>query len=229
MCVNTGDQFARSVYYGRYKVIPIRDEIIRYCEALGFDYMGSVIWQKATTCNATGGASVMGSYLYPRNGIIKLDYEYILIFKKLGTAPEVSDEIKEESRLSKEEWNKYFFGHWNLPGAKKDGHIAPFPEELPKRLIKMFSFKNETVFDPFSGSGTTSLAALKSERNSIGYELNKAYKDIIYEKINRGISIDCDGVVNLYDDDRSFDIEKEYKKKLIYKFKDYVQINREQK
>ena len=82
LCVNIGDQFARSVYYGRYKVIPIRTEIIKFCESIGFDYMGAVIWQKKTTTNTTGGASLMGSYPYPRNGILSIDYEFILLFKK---------------------------------------------------------------------------------------------------------------------------------------------------
>ena len=80
LCINIGDQFARSVYYGRYKVIPIRTEIIRFCETAGLDYMGAIIWQKVTTCHTTGGATVMGSFPYPRNGIVKLDYEFILIF-----------------------------------------------------------------------------------------------------------------------------------------------------
>ena len=62
LCINIGDQFARSVYYGRYKVIPIRTEIIKFCETVGFDYMGAIIWQKVTTSNTTGGATVMGSY-----------------------------------------------------------------------------------------------------------------------------------------------------------------------
>ena len=66
LCINIGDQFARSVYYGRYKVIPIRTEIIKFCETIGFDYMGAVIWQKVTTTNTTGGASIMGSFPYPR-------------------------------------------------------------------------------------------------------------------------------------------------------------------
>jgi len=92
LCINIGDQFARSVYYGRYKVIPIRTEIIKFCETIGFDYMGAIIWQKVTTTNTTGGASVMGSFPYPRNGILKLDYEFILIFKKNGTPPKVSKE-----------------------------------------------------------------------------------------------------------------------------------------
>lgn len=183
LCINIGDQFARSVYYGRYKIIPIRTEIIKFCETIGFDYMGAIIWQKATTMNTTGGATIMGSFPYPRNGIIKLDYEFILIFKKLGVSPFVSKEIKEESKMSKDEWNRYFNGHWNFNGAKQDKHLAMFPEELPKRLIKMFSFVGDNVLDPFLGSGTTTLAAKNLNRNSVGYEINSNYLPTIKEKI----------------------------------------------
>lgn len=184
LCINIGDQFARSVYYGRYKIIPIRTEIIKFCETIGFDYMGAIIWQKVTTCNTTGGATIMGSYPYPRNGIIKLDYEFILIFKKLGKPPRVSREIKEKSRLSKEEWNIYFNGHWNFAGEKQDKHLAMFPEELPKRLIKMFSFVGDTVLDPFLGSGTTCLASRNLNRSSVGYELNQDFLPIIRDKLD---------------------------------------------
>lgn len=184
LCINIGDQFARAVTYGRYKVIPIREEIIRFCESIGFDYMGAIIWQKKTTMNTTGGASVMGSFPYPRNGLVEIDYEFILLFKKLGKSPNnVSADIKEQSKLSKEEWRKYFTGHWNFPGEKQKGHIAMFPEELPRRLIKMFSFWGETILDPFLGSGTTTKAAIALHRNSIGYEINKAYLPIIKEKL----------------------------------------------
>jgi len=183
LCVNIGDQFARAVYYGRYKVIPIRTEIIKFCEEIGFDYMGAIIWQKVTTTNTTGGASIMGSFPYPRNGILKIDYEFILIFKKPGEGPKVSQEIKEDSKIDKDEWNKLFQGHWNFPGGKQTNHIASFPEELPKRLIKMFTFVGETVLDPFLGSGTTSLAALKLNRNSIGYEINPNYIEVIKERL----------------------------------------------
>ena len=183
LCINIGDQFARSVYYGRYKVIPIRAEIIKFCETIGFDYMGAIIWQKPTTMNTTGGATVMGSFPYPRNGIIKIDYEFILIFKKPGNPPKVSKELKEKSKLSKEEWNEYFSGHWNFNGEKQIEHLAMFPEELPKRLIKMFSFVGDTVLDPFLGSGTTTLAAKNLNRNSIGYEVNKKFLPIIKEKV----------------------------------------------
>jgi DNA modification methylase len=184
LCINIGDQFARSVYYGRYKVIPIRTEIIRFCETIGFDYMGAVIWQKVTTTNTTGGATIMGSFPYPRNGILKLDYEFILIFKKQGTAPKPTPEQKERSAMTKEEWNAYFAGHWNFAGAKQDGHIAMFPEELPSRLIKMFAFWDDTVLDPFMGSGTTSLAAKNLGRNSVGYEINREFIDIAKVKLN---------------------------------------------
>jgi len=183
LCINIGDQFARSVYYGRYKVIPIRTEIIKFCETIGFDYMGAIIWQKVTTCNTTGGATIMGSFPYPRNGILKIDYEFILLFKKQGIPPNVSRDIKERSKLTIEEWNEFFAGHWNIPGEKQNGHLAMFPEEIPRRLIKMFSFVNDTVLDPFLGSGTTSLAAKNLERNSIGYEINADFIPVIKEKL----------------------------------------------
>lgn len=183
LCINIGDQFARSVYYGRYKVIPIRTEIIRFCESLGMDYMGAIIWQKTTTMNTSGGGAIMGSFPYPRNGILKMDYEFILLFKKLGNAPKPTPQQKAASEMTKEEWSQYFLSHWNFNGVKQMGHIAMFPEELPKRLIKMFSFAGETVFDPFAGSGTTSLAAKHLGRNSIGYEINKEFAPIIKDKL----------------------------------------------
>ncbi|MHC4944554.1 MAG: DNA methyltransferase [Planctomycetota bacterium] len=184
LCINIGDQFARSVYYGRYKVIPIRTEIIRFCETLGFDYMGAVIWQKVTTCNTTGGATVMGSYPFPRNGVLKIDYEFILLFKKHGKAPQVDRSIKDAARMTKEEWNEYFSGHWNFAGERQgDQSLAAFPEELPKRLIRMFSFPGETVLDPFLGSGTTSLASMNQGRSSIGYEINEDFLSLIRERL----------------------------------------------
>lgn len=184
LCVNIGDQFARAVYYGRYKVIPIREEIIKFCENIGFDYMGAIIWQKVTTSNTTGGGVQMGSYPFPRNGILKLDYEFILIFKKLGDAPKPSKEQKEQSAMTPEEWNSYFAGHWYFPGVRQLGHLAMFPDELPRRLIKMFSFQGETILDPFTGSGTTLLAAKNLNRNSIGYEINSEFIPVIKEKLN---------------------------------------------
>lgn len=186
LCINIGDQFARSVYYGRYKVIPIHSEIIRFCETIGLDFMGQIIWQKTTTMNTTGGASVMGSFPYPRNGVAKLDFEYILLFKKQGKAPMPMPWQKQEAQMTTEEWNTYFNGHWYFNGARQDKHLAMFPEELPKRLIKMFSFPGEIVLDPFMGSGTTALVAKKLGRNSVGYEINSSFLPLIKERVAEG-------------------------------------------
>ena len=95
--------------------------------------------------------------------------------------------------MTKEEWGAVFSSHWYFNGVKQMKHIAMFPEELPRRLIKMFSFVGETVFDPFAGSGTTSLAAKNLGRNSIGYEINKEFAPIIREKLGAD-------QMNLYDD-----------------------------
>jgi site-specific DNA-methyltransferase (adenine-specific) len=227
LCINIGDQFARSVYYGRYKIIPIHSEIIKFCESIGFDYMGSIIWQKPTTMNTTGGATVMGSYPFPRNGIIKIDYEYILIFKKPGQYSAPSNQIKEASRLTKEEWNEYFSGHWNFNGEKQDKHIAMFPEELPKRLIKMFSFVGDTVLDPFLGSGTTTLASIKLNRNSIGYEINNQFENIIKEKLNFD-NVNKFNVTNIQlieQKSKNKDWQKEIEN-LPYKFRDLTKFDK---
>ena len=194
ICINIGDQFARSVIYGRYKVIPIHAELIAQCEQIGFDFMGSIIWQKKTTMNTTGGATVMGSFPYPPNGIVEIDYEFIHIFKKPGRSKKVSKEIKEVSKLTKEEWKTYFSGHWHFGGAKQVEHEAMFPEELPKRLIKMFSFVGDYVLDPFLGSGTTAKVALELKRNAIGYEINNNFIKIIKDKL--GLE---ESMLNLYD------------------------------
>lgn len=223
LCVNIGDQFARSVYYGRYKVIPIREEIIRFCESIGFDYMGAIIWQKVTTSNTTGGGVQMGSYPFPRNGIIKIDYEFVLILKKPGDGPKPTKEVKELSRMTNEEWNTYFAGHWNFAGARQSGHIAVFPEELPKRLIKMFAFLGDTVLDPFAGSGTTALAAKNLGRHSINYEINPEFLPAMKDKLS--IANDAAGATyEILEQPGDSEFAKEVKK-LPYVFKDPHQLD----
>jgi len=125
----------------------------------------------------------MGSYPYPPNGMIEIDYEFILIFKKPGKSEKIPKEIKEKSKLTKEEWKEYFYGHWYFGGARQIEHEAMFPEELLKRLIKMYTFVGDTVLDPFLGSGTTVKAALNLSRNAIGYEINEEFLGIIEEKL----------------------------------------------
>jgi len=129
----------------------------------------------------------MGSYPFPRNGILKLDYEFILVFKKPGQSEKIKKNVKELSKLSVDEWNTYFTGHWKLPGEKQSDHLAAFPIEIPNRLIKMFSFVGDTILDPFLGSGTTSVSAKNLERNSIGIEINGEFIPIIKQKFDQSI------------------------------------------
>lgn len=227
LCINIGDQFARSVYYGRYKIIPIHSEIIKFCEMIGFDFMGSIIWQKTTTMNTTGGASIMGSFPHPRNGIVKLDFEYILLFKKQGNAPKPTAEQKEYSAMTTEEWNTYFNGHWYISGVRQDNHLAMFPEELPKRLIKMFSFPGENVLDPFLGSGTTASVAKSLGRNSCGYEINPEFIPIIKQKlgINNNVLFDDARIDFVKQPEIEFDFEVKIKE-LPYVFKDTHKLDK---
>lgn len=226
LCVNIGDQFARSVYYGRYKIIPIRTEIIKFCETIGFDYMGAIIWQKVTTCNTTGGATIMGSFPYPRNGILKLDYEFILLFKKPGKSQPVSRQVKEASRMTTEEWNTYFSGHWNFAGEKQDKHLAMFPEELPARLIRMFTFVGDTVLDPFLGSGTTTLAAKNSNRNSVGYEINETFIPLIRKKVGANNECFFNDTEFVFTQAHKGNDFSEHIKSLPYQFKDPVKFDK---
>jgi len=168
----------------------------------------------------------MGSYPYPRNGIIKIDYEFILIFKKQGNPPQVSFEMKKESKLTQEEWVQYFNGHWNFPGEKQDKHLAMFPEELPMRLIKMFSFVGDTVIDPFLGSGTTSLAAKNLKRNSVGFEINEDFIPIIEEKLNLKQKNLINGAFFEISKQDILENYKEQIKKLPYIFRDPVLIEK---
>jgi len=225
LCINVGDQFARSAYYGRYKVIPIHSEIIRFCEAVGFDFMGQIIWQKSTTMNTSGGGAVMGSFPHPRNGIVKLDFEYIMLFKKQGKAKKPTAEQKKLSEMTNEEWNTFFAGHWNFAGSKQDKHLAMFPDELPRRLIKMFSFAGETVLDPFAGSGTTAKIARELGRNSVSFEINSDFIPVIENKIGANSQLSnvmFETIETIFDEDE----RKKAMSTLPYVFTDVHKLNK---
>ena len=144
--------------------------------------MGTIIWRKVTNTNTTGGAVIMGSFPYPRNGIVKIDYEYILLFKKPGKCEPPPKAVKETAALTSDEWNEYFSGHWCFGGERQSAHLAAFSKELPHRLIRMFTFPGEAVLDPFAGSGTTAIAAAELGRNSIGCELNRDFEPVIRDR-----------------------------------------------
>lgn len=132
--------------------------------------------------------SSFGSYPYPTNIFSTMPYEWIIVFCKKGKRDKVSQEIKEKSKLTQKEWADWAVNSfWEMQPAKakSEGHPAPFPKELPHRLIKLYSFYGDTVLDPFMGTGTTAEAALELGRNAIGYEINPEYKELIDNKLRR--------------------------------------------
>jgi len=224
MVINVGDQYLRTSDYGRYRILSIASKIIDDCLDLGFDFLGDIIWQKISTTNTTGGCSLMGSIYYPRNGLLTYDYEHILIFKKHeGKAKKIPLEKKELSKISLSEWKKWYVGHWRFPGIVQKEHIAMFPEELPYRIIRMFSFVGDIVLDPFLGSGTTLRVTKSLYRKGIGYEINEAFKEVIEEKIReaeKGYFQDYQFLIHeisekLKDDDIQFDFQKQKQKGII--------------
>lgn len=131
--------------------------------------------------------SSFGSYPYPTNLFSTFPYEWIMVFAKSGKRPPVSKKIKQRSKISQKEWADWCVNSiWqmNPASARSENHPAPFPEELPRRIIKLHSFVGDTVLDPFLGSGTTTKVAMELGRNSVGYEINKAYLSIIKKKTN---------------------------------------------
>lgn len=144
---------------------------------------GLYIWDKRKIARF----SSFGSYPYPPNIFSTYPYEWITVFSKEGKRKPVSKEIKEKSKLTTEEWQKWAINSiWEMQPAKAkaEGHPAPFPKELPMRLIKLYSFWGDTILDPFAGTGTTLLAAQELGRKSIGFELNPEYIKLINKKLN---------------------------------------------
>ncbi len=142
-------------------------------------FMGTIYWQKTTSRD---GSVLLGSYPYPTNFMISNAVEPIHIFRKKGNRT-VSQEIKEKSKVTLEEFRKFRDAIWNDINGVEDKHSAAYPVELPKRLIKMFSYWNDWILDPFLGSGTTMKAANELGRNCVGIELNPDFLERINEKV----------------------------------------------
>jgi len=142
-------------------------------------FMGTIYWQKTTSRD---GAVLFGSYPYPTNFMISNAVEPIHIFRKIGKRG-VSKEIKERSKVTPEEFRKFRDAIWNDINGVEDKHCAAYPVELPARLIKMFTYLEDWVLDPFLGSGTTTKAAKDLGRNSVGIEINPEFLKIIELKV----------------------------------------------
>jgi len=176
---------------GRHTVVPLHASIQERCRDIGFDNLAPIIWHKIANARleADGnGAGFLGKPYEP-NSVIKNDIEFILMQRKPGgyRAPELATRIL--SVISSENYQTWFQQIWTgLPGASTRSHPAPFPVELASRLIRMFSFVGDTVYDPFLGTGSTVLAAAAAARNSLGVEVDAAYFRLAHERISDGTS-----------------------------------------
>ncbi len=176
VCV-VGDVCMSRKNFGRHVVFPLHADICVACRRLGFDNLNPIIWHKISNAAyevENGGAGFLGKPYEP-NAIIKNNIEFILMQRKPGGYRKPTEDQRDQSRLSKEEYQEWFQQFWRLTGASTREHPAPFPDELAYRLVRMFSFVGDTVLDPFCGTATTLLAAANAGRNGIGVELDPTY------------------------------------------------------
>ena len=166
---------------GRKPYIPLHAMIIEMMLDLGFLMRGEIIWDKS----ASGvGSCAWGSWMSASNPVLRDVHEYILVFSKDSYSKNKSQEKKDT--ISKEDFIQWTKSVWTFPAvnAKKIGHPAPFPVELPHRLINLYSYEGDVILDPFCGSGTTCLAAIMNNRNYIGYDINEKYIKLARNRIS---------------------------------------------
>ena len=167
---------------GRKPYIPLHSYIIEDMLAIGYHMRGEIIWDKASSA---GSSTAWGSWLSAANPVLRDVHEYILVFSKDSFSRKRDG--NRESSICKEDFLEWTKSVWTFPAvsAKRIGHPAPFPEELPHRLIQLYTFVGDVVLDPFCGSGTTCLSALKSGRHYIGYDIEEKYIQLARERIKQ--------------------------------------------
>jgi len=177
--VNGGRACINVANLGRKPYIPLSDYISKIMIDIGFNMRGEIIWNKAASASPS---TAWGSWQSAANPILRDIHEYILVFSKGDYKREKG---KKENTITKDQFMEWTKSIWtmNAESAKRIGHPAPFPEELPYRLIQLYSFKGDIVLDPFMGSGTTAIAALKSDRKFVGYEISQEYIEIAEKRV----------------------------------------------
>ncbi len=177
--VNGGRACINVANLGRKPYIPLSDYISKIMIDIGFNMRGEIIWNKAASASPS---TAWGSWQSAANPILRDIHEYILVFSKGDYKREKGEK---ENTISKEQFMEWTKSIWtmNAESARRIGHPAPFPEELPYRLIQLYSFKGDIILDPFIGSGTTAVSALKADRKFVGYEISKEYIDLAEKRI----------------------------------------------
>jgi len=185
LVVVVGDVCLSRRRFGRHLVMPLHASIQEHCRGIGFDNLAPIIWYKianATLEVENGGGGFLGKPYEP-NAVIKNDVEYILFQRKPGGYRRPSLAARLLSVIPEERHREWFQQVWTLRGASTRHHPAPYPAELAERLIRMFSFVGDTVLDPFLGTGTTSVAAQRWGRHSVGFEIAPEYFNMASQRL----------------------------------------------
>ncbi|MFH7836293.1 MAG: site-specific DNA-methyltransferase [Candidatus Aenigmatarchaeota archaeon] len=190
VCINITNVKSRKSVEGESFLYPVVPDIVKTMIRLGYIFFDEIIWLKGWGNNgALKGKPLFGSYPYPPTPkILDSIFENILIFKKQGRR-KVLKEVKNGSKLSKEEWIEFTRGVWIIEPDRKAKHPAVFPLEIPLRLVKMYSFIGDIVYDPFAGTGTTLIAAYMTGRQGIGVEINPEFKSEFAKKCQEYLSV----------------------------------------
>lgn len=198
LIVIVGDVLLSRRKFGRHKVVPLHADIQVNCEKIGFDNLAPIIWHKISNASfeVKGNSKFLGKPYEP-NGIIKHDIEYILMLRKPGGYRSPSKAQRKLSIISEENFNEWYQQIWNVNGTSSKFHPAPYPKKITDRLIQMFSFVNDTVIDPFVGSGTTILSCCDYGRNSIGYDINSDYLKLAYKRVRKHIALLTNENINI--------------------------------
>lgn len=181
---------------GRHHVLPLAADIQVRSRKIGFDNLTPIHWAKVANIKleASRSSRFLGKPNLP-NGIVKNDIEHILLLRKPGGYRSPSETQQRDSFISTDDYAKWFSGIWtDVKGQRRKDHPAPYPVEIPRRLIRMFSFTGDTVLDPFAGTGTTTVAAIETGRHSIGVDVEPKYLDIIDNRLS-----DCIGLRGHYE------------------------------
>ena len=180
--VNGGRACINVANLGRKPYIPLSDYISKIMLKIGFNMRGEIIWNKAASASPS---TAWGSWQSAANPILRDIHEYILVFSKGNYSRQ-----KKENTITKEQFMEWTKSIWtmNAESARRIGHPAPFPEELPYRLIQLYSFKDDIILDPFMGSGTTAISAIKSERKFIGYDISEEYINLANKRLQPYLS-----------------------------------------
>jgi DNA modification methylase len=170
---------------GRHHVLPLSADFQVRARKIGFDNLTPIRWQKVSNINleASRSSRFLGKPNLP-NGVVKNDIEHILFFRKPGGYRKPTEEMEKRSFIPTEDYARWFAPVWtDVTGQLRRNHPAPYPIEIPRRLIRMCSFAGDTVVDPFGGTGTTALAALETGRNSVTIEIEPSYIDLIKARL----------------------------------------------